>query len=337
MEHFVRNTNEEYHASEGISSSGIKLLARRPVHFWQRYINPEREREEGRKRHFVVGSAFHCAVLESDEFHYRYAIEPDIPKQSNQWRVLQEMLADPDAFDGKYTAIPDGLSKTSKEGKELVASIEAVGKKAVEQGLVDKARELLPSLHGRELITKDEYDAVMSMAVAFINTPAGQYIIGLKGHRETSIYWTDPETGVLCKFRPDFFVEPCKALPNGLIIDLKSTTDASPEEFGRSAYNFEYHVSAAWYCRGFQQVFKTAKLPPFLYGAVEKEAPYAPACYSATEEQLLLGGKICTDRLRIYADCLRTGQWPGYAPQITNLPLPQFALRQVAELIGAKE
>lgn len=60
-------SNEQYHAHESISKSGLDLIARSPAHF--RY---QEKRESTRS--MVIGSALHAAVLEPDLFASQYML-----------------------------------------------------------------------------------------------------------------------------------------------------------------------------------------------------------------------------------------------------------------------
>ena len=44
----IQNTNEEYHASEGISKSGLDQVDLSPFHYWSRYRDPNCPPEEPR-------------------------------------------------------------------------------------------------------------------------------------------------------------------------------------------------------------------------------------------------------------------------------------------------
>ena len=60
-------TNEQYHASEGISKSGLDLIARSPAHFAY-----SARRQPTRAMH--MGTALHTAVLEPDRFAAEYML-----------------------------------------------------------------------------------------------------------------------------------------------------------------------------------------------------------------------------------------------------------------------
>lgn len=83
-------TDESYHDSPGISSSGMKLFAECPAHYWAEKICPDPDAEpEKEKEHFVIGKAFHCGVLE------------------------------PHRFNDSFVAVPKGIGKRTKEEKKF--------------------------------------------------------------------------------------------------------------------------------------------------------------------------------------------------------------------------
>lgn len=68
-------TNDEYHASAGISRSGISELKKSPLHYWDRYINPDKKAQKGKKA-FYFGSLVHTLILEPHLFESDYIIMP---------------------------------------------------------------------------------------------------------------------------------------------------------------------------------------------------------------------------------------------------------------------
>lgn len=81
-----------------------------------------------------------------------------------------------------------------------------------------------------------------------------------------SIFWQDADTGIDCRCRPDYIHS------SGIIVDLKSTLDASPAAFAKSCANSRYHVQDAFYSEGFYQA--AGEWPRgFVFIAVEKPRP----------------------------------------------------------------
>lgn len=90
----VAMSNDEYHAGPGVSSSHLKPMARSPLHYWDRYINPDREPEK-KSPALIQGAAFHCVVLEPDEFPKRYAAAPVCDRRTTEGkRIFAEFEAE---------------------------------------------------------------------------------------------------------------------------------------------------------------------------------------------------------------------------------------------------
>lgn len=262
-------SNADYHGGPGISKSGLDVIARSPLHFWQQYLNPERERREPTPA-MVIGTAIHTAVLEPGEFGKRYHVAPAVDRRTK---------------DGK--------------AEWLLA--------------LDQAEAA-----GAELISNDDATTCMRIADQVRSHPTARKVFS-HGQAEMSCYWTDRETGVLCKCRPDWLNLP-------LIVDVKSTEDASRDAFMRSAWNYRYWVQAAWYMDGVEQA-TGQRVDAFIFAAFEKSAPHACAFYFADEAMIELGRAEYRKQLRLYADCLASDKWPGYPTDVLALGLPAWALK----------
>lgn len=83
--------NSLYHNSKAlISKSALDLAARSAAHFWWAATNPLLEKEEPSEA-LVIGSAFHCYVLEPDVFRREYVVMPHFgDMRSPRSRALRE-------------------------------------------------------------------------------------------------------------------------------------------------------------------------------------------------------------------------------------------------------
>lgn len=86
-------TNAEYHARPEISKSGLDLVRRSPLHYWNRFLNPDRVIEPPTLA-MTLGSALHTRVLE------------------------------PHLYDDEYIVVPEGIDRRTKEGKLRWADFE---------------------------------------------------------------------------------------------------------------------------------------------------------------------------------------------------------------------
>ena len=173
----------------------------------------------------------------------------------------------------------------------------------------------------KAIITPKDYLLANKIAVSVLDTKLAKTILR-NGAPEQSVFWIDPETGVLCKCRPDWLCEPN---PNSAILDVKTTVDASPEGFARAVFKYGYHRQAAWYLDGVEAA--TGMTPDsFMFLALEKTNPFAHAFYYADEQMIEQGRIENRALLRRYADCLAEDKWPGYDEKLLPLSLPRWAM-----------
>lgn len=180
-----------------------------------------------------------------------------------------------------------------------------------------KAMQL--QLHaGKQEIRVDVWDKLCRMRESVRKHPAAAMLLE-NGTPEQTMFWDDAETGAPCKMRPDW-------LPGSdIIVDLKTTEDASPNGFARSILNYRYDVQGAFYSDGYLQA-TGRPCQGFVFIAVEKEPPYAVAVYYMTAEAYDLGKRKYSRNLQTYMECLRTGVWPAYSDQVQPVSLPAWAL-----------
>lgn len=172
----------------------------------------------------------------------------------------------------------------------------------------------------RRIIDADDYESIVAIQRNVRNHPAARVLLD-GGEAELSMFWEDSETGVLCKCRPDFM-----NYKQNVIVDVKSTEDASPAAFMRSVVNYGYHVQAAWYLDGVKAATGTAP-KAFIFAAFEKSRPHATAFYYADPEMIEIGRKLYRERLAVYAQCLASNLWPGYPETLQAISLPVWALK----------
>lgn len=126
------------------------------------------------------------------------------------------------------------------------------------------------------------------------------------------------------KIRPD-------VLHDGIIWDLKTTMNASPESFAREVVNYGYHVQAAFYM-SVANIIEPGSVVGFRWIAVEKDAPHCAAVYTATPEFIQLGAVAVIKGLTLLSECLRTDEWPGYLNEPQDLLPPAWILKGMDDL-----
>lgn len=84
-------SNEAYHASLGISNSGLVLIGKSPRHFFGRYLDPLRPPPQSKPGQ-LEGTLFHTALFEPAEFLSRYPVGPAVNKNTTVWRNAKDAL-----------------------------------------------------------------------------------------------------------------------------------------------------------------------------------------------------------------------------------------------------
>ncbi|MBP3044860.1 PD-(D/E)XK nuclease-like domain-containing protein [Arthrobacter jiangjiafuii] len=205
--------------------------------------------------------------------------------------------------DTSNIVIVDAANWLTKAAKEAKAEALAVGK----QPLLTKEMAQIEAMR----------DSVM------LHEVAGLHFIGHKA--EQSIFWE--EDGLMLKCRPD-------AWKPGTIVDLKTTVDASPNSFSKTAFDFGYFMSAAHYIDGVKAA--TGEDVKFVFVNVEKTAPYLVSVVELDDYTLDCGRQMLDRAKRIYRECTETGKWPGY-PAVEPVGLPAYANYQLDDLLGINQ
>lgn len=169
------------------------------------------------------------------------------------------------------------------------------------------------------LLEKD-YREVVAMRDSVAAHPLAR--IALEGGKaEQSLFWRH-DSGTILRARPDKLDLESKVGP--LICDLKSTVNADPRRFGKTAYDLGYHQQDPHYRDGVQAVTGTA--PSFLFILVEKAPPYLVSVVELDDEATGIGRNLNAQAIHTYNHCTATGHWPGYAAA-APISLPAWATR----------
>jgi len=255
-------------------------------------------------RHSAVSKS-HLDLVARSPLHYwaRYVdqkrVEPEPTPAMLLGTAVHTHILELPEWDARYIAAPDGIDRRTKAGKEAWAAFEAEST-------------------GRTVISRADAELVMAMGRAVHSHPAAAMLLALPGKAETTHIWIDEASGLQCKCRPDWLTD-----DGSLIVDLKTTEDASPAGFRKSIASWRYHVQASWYLDGLERA--TGKRPEqFIFICVEKKAPHAVAVYAADAEMIEAGAKQARLDLDTLAVCKAADSWPGYSDQIETISLPPW-------------
>lgn len=369
---YVGLSNADYHGGPGISKSGLDHISRSPAHYVAAREAAANDNRPDSKA-FFIGGELHALVLEPEVFVRDYTLafrredapnaiedrdqlvamvaklnESRLPKLatggSKAEQIERILDAQPeetwtaDQLDkmkaaelkdiiAQLNTSRDGLLSTSGNRHELAELLRANG---VEVTLWSDVVAEWEAVNGhRRILTPDQWAQVHAMRASIHAHPAaGALLTKIPGKPEVSVYWEDKEADVLCRCRPDWWRE------DGVIVDLKTTEDASREGFAKSIARYRYDVQAAYYLDGVEAA--TGQRPRgFVFIAVEKKPPYAVGVYTLDADSIELGRAQYRRDLARYAEALATDKWPAYSERIERIELPAWHANQNARLLDA--
>jgi hypothetical protein len=238
-------------------------------------------------------SASHLHAVAASPYHYwsrflnpdRPVVEPTAAMRLGS--LVHCAVLEPDELSKRYAVAPD---RRTKDGKATAALLAASGIEAVSAADMELALAMAASVRSHQAAAELLRDGVA----------------------EQSFWWDDVDTGLRCKCRPDWYY-------GTTLVDLKTTTDASPRGFAKSVANWRYHVQQAHYMAG-------TFAERFVFIAVEKTYPYAVGVYELDTTAMDAAETTRRNNLQTIADCRAINEWPGYSQGIQNLSLPGWAL-----------
>ncbi|TPE53053.1 PD-(D/E)XK nuclease-like domain-containing protein [Amaricoccus solimangrovi] len=137
--------------------------------------------------------------------------------------------------------------------------------------------------------------------------------------------------GIWCRA----LVDHAPADPRRPLVDLKTCEDASPDACIKSVTSYGYAAQAAHY----QDVWEaaTGERRGFRFAFIEKAPPFGVSVIKLHDDEaddadwMLDARHQCAEARRIWGECLRTGQWPGYPPRVAVVGAPAFYRQKWAD------
>jgi hypothetical protein len=139
----------------------------------------------------------------------------------------------------------------------------------------------------------------------------------LQGAIEHSLIWKDAPTGVWLRARPDVIPS-----ADGVLVDLKTTTDASPESVQRAVLNLGYAIQGSLAGIGMEATLGM-KMTDFVLVWLEKKPPYAVRVSPVDNEWIYWARRQLRRAIDTFARCIETNTWPGYEGE-APISMPQW-------------
>lgn len=188
-----------------------------------------------------------------------------------------------------------------------------------------KQARLAADLDGQILLTESDFDLAERIADSVKAHPvAAMYLASPSLVCEASFFAKDPQTGVQIKCRPDGYIQDA-----GIVFDVKTTNDASPDGFPREVTKYAYDVQAAFYLRALRAASYDAN--QFVFVCVEKEAPHAVGVHILTDRYLHRADAIVTQTLEKIGNAVSVNDFPTGWPLINHIDLPRWQTDQTED------
>ncbi len=271
------------------------------------------------KLQFTVPSRM---ILSNEEYHAHPAIGSssikDILRSPAHFKYARENKDEPTPAMRFGTACHTAILEPKEIKNRIVVKPKFEG-----TGARTRAEQWALENHGKEIVTAEQMADIFGIIESLKRHKTAMGALA-GGRPEESFFDQCPDTGIVRKARPDFLIEGRR------IVDVKTTTDASPAEFLKQIARFKYHVSAAYYLDVVSSV-TGHNYDEFLIVAVEKTAPYGVAVYQIEPGAIDDGRLLYKKALNTLKECRNKNEWPAYADSVQHIALPPWAYSE-AEL-----
>ena len=285
--------NAVYHEeSEHVSGSGLaRIFSTCPAAY--KYAEHDDE-----SKALKFGGLAHTVILENSVFDSTYYRQP-------AQEEFEDLITSKASLAARLKAM--GIAGTSgKDYPELMEMLSLTGESLNVWWDIQRRSEL--EAEGREIVSAKDFDTVQAMREVLCGIPAYNSIVNSEtAQRELSIFGEINECGV--KVRLDHVDVVGDTV---IITDFKTTSDASPEGFGRLAANYGYLLKMSLQRDLFVRAFNEKRRVVVQLLAQEKKAPYLPMLYTLSDAHITLGRRQYMQALATYKQCKKYDKWPGY-------------------------
>ena len=247
-----------------------------------------------RKTHL---SSTNVRTHKKNKKQFKYSLTHDLVKQTKAMAdgtAVHAFFLERDKFKADFVIKPADLRLNTKVGKEWALE------------------------HQNKIIIDSELgNNLYEMEKSFMDSPA-RLIYDKQGQSELSYFWDDLGL-VRGKCRPDWISD-----DGDIVVDIKTTTDASPKGFQKSIANWGYHLQLGWYMRGLQKLGLPAK--EFIFIAIEKTPPFSVGVYRANKEMITYANDEINNLVYEIDESLKSDDFPDYTPEILDLGLPNWMI-----------
>jgi hypothetical protein len=317
----------DYYKIKALSHSMLSCLAQNPMECKMRYVDDPPTLPRKDSAAFAMGHAVHCLALEPEKFEERFVVVEKVLSANSTAGQIAAWLLDK-SNEGKiipWAGKPEGINRRTNLGKTQWANFEADCKRnglvIVDQEAIETARDYAQLVKGKIVLDNQDYADAVACVQALNNHP--QFAAIMAQPRRVEVPFEFDLFGHRFKAKPDAIIDSMR-----LIVDIKTTDDASPDRWKWSAVDYGYHRQAFIYQEALRQA--TGKKYRFYFAVVEKPKPSTRgipptvALYELDDATIEMS---YDDTLRLVQDHerrIQSGDWQQhYSSGIVPLRLPK--------------
>jgi hypothetical protein len=251
-------------------------------------------------------SKLSCLAQNPMEFKMRYVDDPPTlsPKESDAFafgHAVHCLALEPESFSDRFFVFPK-MDRRTKEGKAAYAEIQEASK-------------------SKTLLDGDDYADAIACVQALNNH--AEFATIMAQPRRVEVPFEFELFGHRFKAKPDAIIDSMR-----LIVDIKTTDDASPHRWQWSAVDYGYHRQA-WIYRHAVEIDSGVEYR-FVFAVVEKPKPSTRgipstvALYELDADTIGMGYQDARNLVTEYEHRLETNNWrQPYSSGIVPLRLPK--------------
>jgi exodeoxyribonuclease VIII len=206
--------------------------------------------------------------------------------------AVHSFLLEGDSFEALYAVRPVGLHGASNAYKAWAAEQANAGKRIVSRADMETMQAIRDNLppKARKLLSR--------------------------GRSEMTALCFNEASGLHVKCRPDWLRD------EGVTVNLKTAADLEPRAWGRAAFDYGYHVSAALTTDILREV--TGDEYEYYWLVVAKEPPFLSYIAQMSPMDIALGRATYQTALMTWTACAKANEWPAWG-DVVDVALPPWA------------
>ena len=236
------------------------------------------------------------------EAYYKITHPKDDTDSLVKGHAAHAAILEPEVFAAQYVACPNFGDYRSPKNRE-----------ARDNWIQENSSKIVIDAEQFQL-AQDMRDAVLGQA------DTKDLLTNAKGQNELTILFWDAPTGLLCKVRIDRMTQ----FDGRVLLDVKTAKSTTDRGIQTAIVDYHYHGRMAWYMDALNLVhqFNDWRVM-FLW--IKNSPPHVFRISELQEWDLAEGRAMYRECLDAYANCKKTGNWPGHPAGITPISLPRWA------------